>query len=140
MAWTVSTNRSVMIAVAAIPVFSISMASCIQHDEQLPQSPTAEITAAQDANAVTTSAGAGRVKSGFVSRRTWATPYCERSMASMWSSSSRTRILPLSMSPTVHPPSVLRRAGPDLGGRAFAGGIEHTYGHVGILFRWQGAQ
>jgi hypothetical protein len=30
------------------------MASCIQHDEQLPQSPTAEMTAAHDARAATT--------------------------------------------------------------------------------------
>ena len=69
-ACAVGTNRSVMIAVAAIPVFSTTMASCILHDEQLPQSPTAEMTASHDARAATTSAGAGRVKSGFLSRRT----------------------------------------------------------------------
>ena len=103
------------------------MASCILHDEQLPQSPTAEMTAAHDARAATTSAGAGRVKSGFLSRRTWATPYCERSIASMWSSSSRTRILPLSKSPIVHPASDVSRAGPACQRcRVFTGRIEHA--------------
>jgi hypothetical protein len=75
MAWAVCTKRSVMIAVAVIPAFSAAMASCTLHDEQLPQSPTAEMTAAHGFIAAMTSGGAGRLASGFLKRSTWATPY-----------------------------------------------------------------
>jgi len=44
----------------------------------------AEMTAAHGARVAMTSAGAGRVKSGFLRRRTWATPYRERSTSSTW--------------------------------------------------------
>lgn len=74
IAWAVCTNRSVMIAVAVIPAFSAVMASCKLHDEQLPQSPTAEIIASHCRMSAKTAAGAGRLASGLRKRTTSATP------------------------------------------------------------------
>ena len=74
IAWAVGTNRSVMMAVDAIPVFSAEMASCRLHDEQLPQSPTAEMIASHCFMSAMTSGGAGRLASGFRKRLTRATP------------------------------------------------------------------
>jgi hypothetical protein len=83
MVWAVCSKRSVMIAVAVMPAFSAVTASCRLHDEQLPQSPTAEITASHCFRSAITSWGAGRLASGFLKRRTAVTPCCERSMASI---------------------------------------------------------
>jgi hypothetical protein len=70
----VCTNRSVMTAVARIPRCSANRASCKLHDEQLPQSPTAEITASHPVICANTSGGAGRLASGFFRRTTFVTP------------------------------------------------------------------
>src|SRR5499433_2669455 len=101
----VVTKRSVMMAVAMMPACSARIASCILHDEQLPQSPTAEMTASQPCIAASTGAGTGRLKSSLRRRTTSRTPYCERSILSMWSSNGRTLILPLSKRPIVRPAS-----------------------------------
>src|SRR5215831_8451865 len=82
MTWAVCTKRSVMIAVAVIPACSADTASCRLHDEQLPQSPTAEMIASQRCMSAMTAGGAGRLASGFLKRKTCATPYCERSSSS----------------------------------------------------------
>jgi hypothetical protein len=55
MVCAVWTNRSVMIAVAGMPAFSAVSASCTLHDEQLPQSPTPEMTISQTCIAASTS-------------------------------------------------------------------------------------
>ena len=83
MARAVWTNPSVMIAVAAIPAFSTLTASCKLHDEQLPQSPTPEMTASHRLAAAIISGGAGRLASGFLNRSTFVTPYSERKISSM---------------------------------------------------------
>ena len=83
MARAVWTNPSVMIAVAAIPAFSTLTASCKLHDEQLPQSPTPEMTASHRLAAAMISGGAGRLASGFLNRSTFVTPYSERKISSM---------------------------------------------------------
>jgi hypothetical protein len=70
MTCAVCTNRSVTIAVAAIPACSAEMASCKLHDEQLPQSPTAEMMASQRFRLAMISGGAGRLASGFRTRST----------------------------------------------------------------------
>jgi len=75
MASAVWTKPSVMIAVAAIPAFSTVTASCKLHDEQLPQSPTPEMTASHWVAAAIISAGAGRLASDFWKRSTFVTPY-----------------------------------------------------------------
>ncbi len=82
MTRAVCTNRSVIIAVAGTPAFSAEMASCKLHDEQLPQSPTAEITASHPFISATTAAGAGRLASGFFRRTTAFTPCCPRRISS----------------------------------------------------------
>ena len=68
IAWAVWTNPSVMIPVAGIPAFSMVTASCKLHDEQLPQSPTPEMTASHRLAAAIISAGAGRLASGFLKK------------------------------------------------------------------------
>ena len=80
--WAVWAKRSVIIAVAGTPTFSAEMASCRLHDEQLPQSPTAEMTASHPCISVTTAAGAGRLASGFFSRTTAFTPCRVRKISS----------------------------------------------------------
>ena len=89
IARAVWTNPSVMIPVAGIPAFSMVTASCKLHDEQLPQSPTPEMTASHRLAAAIISAGAGRLASGFLKRRMFVTPYCERRICSMCSKNSR---------------------------------------------------
>jgi len=78
----VCTNRSVIIAVARTPVFSAEMASCKLHDEQLPQSPTAEMTASHPFIRAITAGGAGRLASGFLRRMTAFTPCWVRKISS----------------------------------------------------------
>src|SRR5262245_3950123 len=97
-----------MIAVAVTPTFSAESASCKLHDEQLPQSPTAEITASHPAIAATTSGGAGRLASGFFNLTTCFTPCRARNKVSTTSRISLTLILLLSSSPTERPAKDLR--------------------------------
>src|SRR5688572_15515688 len=99
-----------MMAVAVIPAFSADTASCKLHDEQLPQSPTAEMMASHPCIAVNTSDGTGRLASGFLNRMTSATPCSVRKMVSITLSNSWTRILPLSSSPILHPAKDVNRA------------------------------
>ncbi len=82
IARAVGAKRSVMIAVAATPAFSTVIASCKLHEEQLPQSPTAEMTPSHRLRAAMTSAGAGRLASGFFIRRTFTTPCSKRKTSS----------------------------------------------------------
>ena len=111
MARAVWTNPSVMIAVAAMPAFSTVTASCKLHDEQLPQSPTPEMTASHRLAAAIISAGAGRLASGFLKRSTLVTPYWERRICSIWAKNSRPFGLPLSNNPIEHPVRDARRLG-----------------------------
>src|SRR6266704_4607494 len=108
MTRAVCVNRSVMIAVAVIPAFSAEIASCTLHDEQLPQSPTAEMMASHSVIAARTAGGAGRLASGFFRRITAFTPCRDRRTSSTWSSNGRTVTLLLSNSPTVRPASDVR--------------------------------
>ena len=70
----VVTKRSVMTAAAGMPRRSAARASCILHDEQLPQSPTAETIASAALSSPKSSAGAGRLASGLRRRITSRTP------------------------------------------------------------------
>src|SRR5437773_652728 len=111
IARAVWTNPSVIIDVAAVPAFSTVTASCKLHDEQLPQSPTPEMTASHRLTAAIMSAGAGRLESGFSKRSTFATAYSERRICSMWSKNSRPFGLPLSNNPIEDPVRDFRRLG-----------------------------
>src|SRR5947208_12333139 len=103
IARAVWTNPSVIIDVAAVPAFSTVTASCKLHDEQLPQSPTPEMTASHRLTAAITPAGAGRLQPRFAKRSTFATAYSERRICSMWSKNSRPFVLPLSNNPIEDP-------------------------------------
>ena len=69
-----SVKRSVMTAAAGLPARSAEIASCKLHDEQLPQSPTAETTASHAVSSARIAAGAGALMFGFRRRTVARTP------------------------------------------------------------------
>ena len=70
----VGSKRSVMTATAGMPRISAAMASCILHDEQLPQSPMPETMASAALSSPSIASGAGRLESGLRRRMTSRTP------------------------------------------------------------------
>src|SRR2546422_335421 len=70
----VGTKRSVMTATAGMPRRSAARASCILHDEQLPQSPMPDTTASAALSSPMIASGAGRLESALRRRTTSRTP------------------------------------------------------------------
>src|SRR5579872_3097149 len=90
-----------MIAAAGVFARSDEMASCILHDEQLPQSPTAEMTASHAVSSASVSGGQGRLASALRRRTTSRTRYSVLRISSTASRKGVTLNLLLPSRPTL---------------------------------------